>query len=85
MATFEYPRLVFSDPEGKIFDHPRLQLAGRSGDRMNLPHPSELVPLPAGSQLFTMPGRIPIGWDPEEGSFVAAEKVKVEGKEIPCH
>ena len=67
MSRFEYPRLVLSDPEGKIFDHPRLKMAGRSGDRMDLPPPSELVPLPRGSQLFTMPGRIPIGWDEEEG------------------
>ncbi len=85
MSRFEYPQLIFSDPEGKIFDHPRLKLAGRSGDRMDLPHPSELVPLPAGSQLFTMPGRIPIGWDQEEGSFVAAEKVRKGGKEIDCN
>ena len=79
-----YPRLILSDPEGKIFDHPHLKLAGRSGDRMALPHPSELVPLPQGSQLFTMPGRIPIGWDEEEASFVSSEKVKVRGKEVSC-
>jgi len=84
MSRLEYPQLIFSDPEGKIFDHPRLKLAGRSGDRLDLPHLSELVPLPAGSQLFTMPGRVPIGWDQEEGSFVAAEKVRKEGKVIGC-
>ncbi|HXX35782.1 MAG TPA: radical SAM protein, partial [Thermodesulfobacteriota bacterium] len=85
MPRFEYPHLVFSDPEGKIFDHPRLKLAGRSGDRTDLPHPSELVPLPVGSQLFTMPGRIPVGWDREEGAFVTAEKVSLGGKAIRCN
>jgi len=84
MSRFEYPHLIFSGPEGKILDHPRLKLAGRSGDRMDLPHPSELVPLPQGSQLFSMPGRIPIGWDEEGGAFVPSEKVQVGGKEVEC-
>ena len=84
MPRFEYPRLVLSDSEGKIFDHPRLKLAGRSGDRLDLPPPSELVPLPGGSQLFTMPGRIPIGWDDEKELFVSSERVRVGGKEIEC-
>ena len=32
-------------------------MAGRSGDSIVLPDRAELVPLPRGSQLFTMPGR----------------------------
>jgi len=84
MKQFEYPRLVFSDPGGRILDHPHLKLAGRSGDRMVLPHPSELVPLPMGSQLFTLPGRVPIGWDEDMGSFVPSEKTKIGRKEVDC-
>ena len=84
MSRFEYPGLIFSGPEGKIFEHPRLKLAGRSGDRMELPRPSELVPLPQGSQLFSMPGRIPVGWDTEDGSFVPSEKVRMGGEEMDC-
>jgi len=84
MRSFEYPRLVFSDPEGRILDHPHLKLAGRSGDRMVLPQPSELVPLPMGSQLFSLPGRVPIGWDEDMDSFVSSEKRKVGWKEVDC-
>jgi len=84
MAAFEYPRLVLSDPEGNIFDHPSLQLSGRSGDRLLLPAPSELVPLPMGSQLFTLPGRIPIGWDEEGRSFVSLRKTRLGNKEAKC-
>ena len=84
MAQFEYPRLVLSDPEGKIFDHPRLKMAGRSGDRLALPSPRELVPLPRGSQLFTMPGRVPMGWDEKEASFALSERVRVGEKEVDC-
>ncbi len=80
----DLPRLVFSDPEGQIFDHPYLKLAGRSGDRMVLPPPSELVPLPMGSQLFTLPGRIPIGWNEEKESFISSEKMEVDGRQVDC-
>jgi pyruvate-formate lyase-activating enzyme len=82
--SFELPRLILSDPEGKIFDHPFLKMAARSGDRMVLPPPSELVPLPMGSQLFSLPGRIPIGWDKERGTFTSLEKVRTNRKEIEC-
>ena len=84
MPHFESPRLILSDPEGNIFDHPSLKLSGRSGTRFLLPHPSELVPLPKGSQLFTLPGRIPIGWDEEKRSFVSSKKVRLGEKEVEC-
>jgi len=84
MRSFEYPRLVFSDPKGKILDHPHLKLAGRSGDRMLLPQPSELVPLPMGSQLFSLPGRVPIGWDEDMNSFIPSDKTKVGQREVDC-
>jgi molybdenum cofactor biosynthesis enzyme MoaA len=84
MPHFEFPRLILSDPERNIFDHPSLKLSGRSGDRFLLPHPSELVPLPKGSQLFTLPGRIPIGWDEEKKAFVSSRKVELRSKEVEC-
>jgi pyruvate-formate lyase-activating enzyme len=80
----EYPQLVLSDPKGNIFDHPSLKLSGRSGSQFLLPHPSELVPLPKGSQLFTLPGRVPVGWDEEKRSFVSPRKVTLDKKEVEC-
>jgi pyruvate-formate lyase-activating enzyme len=82
--SVEHPRLVFSDPEGRIWDHPYLKLAGRSGDRIIPPPPSELIPLPMGSQIFTLPGRIPIGWDEEKGSYLLSEKMRTGRKEVDC-
>ena len=84
MVSSTYPRLVLSDPEGNIFDHSFLRLSGRSGDRFLLPHPSELVPLPQGSQLFILPGRVPIGWDEERRSFIPSRKVSLGKKEVEC-
>ena len=80
----ELPRLILSDPDGRVFDHPFLKMAGRSGERMVLPPLSELIPLPMGSQLFTLPERIPIGWDEERGNFTSSEKMRIGRKEIEC-
>ncbi len=84
MSPLTLPRLIFSDPEGNIFDHPFLMLSGRSGYRVSLPLVSELVPLPKGSQLFSLPGRIPIGWDDMKKTFIPLEKVKIDKKEREC-
>jgi pyruvate-formate lyase-activating enzyme len=37
-----------------------------------------------GSQLFSLPGRIPIGWDEDMGSFTSSEKNKVGRREVDC-
>lgn len=84
MGCHTHPQLVFSDSEGNLFDHPYLKLSGRSGDKFLLPHPSELVPLPPGSELFIMPGRVPIGWDEEKESFIPFERVKIGKRELTC-
>jgi pyruvate-formate lyase-activating enzyme len=60
-------RLLVSDPSGRIYDHPRLIA---SGERGNGPEPIaelECIPLPRGSDLFALPGRAPIGIDPNTG------------------
>ena len=84
MSEFEYPRLLLSDSKGRIFDHPDLKLAGRSGGRFAVPLSDELVSLPLGSQLFSMPGRSPVGWDHRRDSFVSSEKVWAGKKEMEC-
>jgi len=48
------------------------------------PLPSELIPLPMGSQLFILPGRIPIGWDEGKGSFMLSERMEMGRKEMAC-
>ncbi len=84
MTLSEYPRLVLSDNEGNMFDHPSLKVSGRSGDRFFLPPQSELVPLPKGSQLFTLPGRVPVGWDEERKTFLPLRKLEIKNKEVEC-
>ena len=83
-ARDQLPRLVFADCNGKVHDHPSLGMAGRSGYSFVLPEEAQLVPLPKGSQLFTMPGRLPVGWDEEEGNFVGLDEVETGVKETHC-
>ncbi len=42
-------------------------MAGAAADNFFLPKSEELIPLPEGSELFVLPGRLPVGMDPETG------------------
>ena len=57
-------RLLVSDEAGQVYDHPDLLLAGERGAGPEAIDPAELIALPRGSDLFTLPGRMPIGIDP---------------------
>jgi len=71
------PRLAFANCDGTVYDHPSLRMAGKSGDSFVVPEVGELVALPEGSQLFTMPGRLPVGWDEDAGDFVVLDEVEI--------
>jgi len=61
------PSLVFADHHGVIRDFPDLNMAGRSGKAFVQPEREDLIPLPAGSELFVLPDRMPVGFDPWSG------------------
>ncbi|MEW5803748.1 MAG: radical SAM protein [bacterium] len=78
------PALVVADESGQIYDHPYLKLAAQSGRRMVRPDRRHLIPLPFGSQLFTMPGRIPVGWDKKAQRFVPGDQFSFDGHKKRC-
>lgn len=57
------PMMAFADAEGRIFEHPELELLGWDGDSWRSLEDDELVPLPEGSDVFTLPGRLAAGLD----------------------
>jgi wyosine [tRNA(Phe)-imidazoG37] synthetase (radical SAM superfamily) len=63
----EVPRLVYANGRGEIVDFPELAMAGRSGNRFVQPALDDLIPLPEGSELFLLPGRLPVDTDPAGG------------------
>ena len=69
-------RLLFADEGGVVYDHPRLLAAARSGGTLVRPK-GRPVALPPGGSLCVLPGRHPVGIDPDTGDQVVLREVKV--------
>lgn len=63
--------LVYADEHGNVFDHPDYIGLGRSGDMIVEIMEEELIPLPAGATLVSLPFTRPIGLDPDTGEMQA--------------
>lgn len=59
-----YPSLLFTTADGEILDYSGLQMAGNAAGRFYKPRLEELIELPPGSELFTLPDRLPVGFEP---------------------
>ncbi len=68
------PSLVFADKKGNITDFPDLHAAGMSAGDVVLPAKEDFIPLPAGSELFVLPGRFPVGYDQENGEALLVDE-----------
>jgi len=76
------PSLVYADALGNITDFQDLYAAGMSGGEFQLPPKSDFIPLPEGSELFVLPGRLPIGCELKTGEPLLLEEDPYSGKEI---
>ena len=73
-SKFDYlPNLLVCDEEGKVYDIPELKMVGASGLNTVIPDEEDLIPLPAGSSIYLLPDRTPIGFNPETGKFKPLE------------
>jgi pyruvate-formate lyase-activating enzyme len=61
------PMAVVAGERGEVREVPGVAAAQRRGARHEPVDPDELVPLPAGSLLFALPGRVALGFTPERG------------------
>lgn len=66
---------VVADQSGEVFEHPELLLAGLDGRTPRAPRVNELIPLPEGSRLFTVPGTPPQGFDRKSGKLVTHDRL----------
>ena len=82
MKGRQLPRLLYADEKGTVFDHPELCMAGMSGTQAVLPERVELIPLPEGSRIFTIPDTPPLAWDQRKRSFVPVESVRHGRKQV---
>ncbi|MBH5319858.1 radical SAM protein [Paenibacillus sp. GSMTC-2017] len=63
--------LVYADEQGNLFDHPHYIGLGRSGDMIVEIMEDELIPLPEGATLVSLPFTRPVGIDPSTGEMQA--------------
>ena len=68
------PLLLTADSQGNISDFPDLEMVGMSNGHFFRPKLEDLIPLPEGSDLFVLPGRQPVGWDPVEQEAVLLDQ-----------
>ena len=65
------PTLVVSDKKGRIYDLPPFAACGMEGGNFLRLSPRDLIKIPYGSELFTLPERIPVGYDRRNDVFTA--------------
>jgi len=61
------PSVLFATAKGEILDYSGLVMAGSAAGRFFQPRLDDLIELPPGSELFALPGRLPVGIEPETG------------------
>jgi pyruvate-formate lyase-activating enzyme len=67
-----------------VYDHPALLAAVRSGDDLLVP-PERPIAAPAGATLCFLPGRRPVGLDPETGALTVLREVRVGRRRLVPH
>ena len=77
------PALLLADTDGNIREFADLEMVGMSNGNFIHPALEDLIPLPEGSELFTLPGRLPVGWDPSSNEPVLLDENPYEtGKPV---
>ena len=75
------PKLLFADSKGKVMEHPYLIATLRSGEEL-IPPQDKPIPLPSAGRLVHLPGRLPVGFNPDTGELELVREMKVGGKTI---
>jgi pyruvate-formate lyase-activating enzyme len=76
--------LVFADKTGKVFNFPGLRPAGMKAGMLFELEDAPLVRLPDSSELFMLPDRMPVGFDPETGKQVTLDMDPYSKQAEPC-
>jgi pyruvate-formate lyase-activating enzyme len=66
---------VVADERGEVFEHPELLLAGMSGTDIVQPLAADMIPMPEGSRLFTIPQTPPVGYDRRSSQLRTADRL----------
>jgi len=72
--------LLFAGGDGRIYDHPELEMVGWDGQFWRPLEDDELIPLPKGSDLFLLPERRPAGLDRAADEVVVYDALAPDGQ-----
>jgi wyosine [tRNA(Phe)-imidazoG37] synthetase (radical SAM superfamily) len=72
------PNMAVSDEKGNIFEVPGIRMIGMSWDQYVNPAPADIIEVPYGSNLFMMPGRVALGFDPRKDRIVEVREIEGE-------
>ncbi len=61
--------MVYADRDGNVFDDPNWTALGRSGEFISEIFEDELIPLPEGATLVSLPDTVPVGMHPKTGDM----------------
>lgn len=75
--------LVYADKKGNVYDHPGILAVARNGDILTEIMEDELIPLPEGATLVSLPGTVPVGMDPDTGEMSKLDGYNAVGALIP--
>ena len=84
-SPLDLPLMLYADSRGRIFEHPRLRMAGFSGMAPAPLAEDDLIPVPEFSKLFFIPECPPVGVDPETGETRTVPKMKIKGVTKRCY
>jgi len=77
--------LLFADDQGRFFDHPDLLAVGQAWQELQPLPPGILCHEPEGMDVVFLPGRRPVGLDPDTGVPVVLEEVEMDGSLMVPH
>ena len=79
------PKLLIADGEGRIYDVPYLEATGMKGGEYFRLKSSEIIELHPDSELFMLPDRNPVGFDPDSGQYVELKQNPLAGDNSLCY
>ena len=90
-SSSERPRLLVAAPDGRVFEHPDLEMCLDNGVDFLRVTPRDTIPLQEDWDLMAMPGTRPVGYDPKTGRFetlttyTADDGTTFEPWAVACH
>ncbi len=81
----EYPKLLIADKNKEVYDLSNVEAVGMKGGEYFRLEAKDLVKLHPDSELFLLPDRAPVGYDPESGNFLSLDQNPFAEKKEPCY